>query len=131
MRRMRENQSISPDGVTFFRFVGCSPRPPHLSHEHDGCRLPLLGASRCGRQGVRSWYLEVPCRYSGICRTEEDLQPYNTGPQHRLRGCVWKAVLVRGIAMGTEGVDVLHTFDFGSIEEMDPSIGEDVACTKV
>lgn len=26
--------------------------------------------------------------------------------------------------MGTEGVDALQTFDFGSIEEMDPSIGE-------
>lgn len=29
--------------------------------------------------------------------------------------------------MGTEAVDVLHTFDFGSIEEMDPSIGEATA----
>lgn len=28
------------------------------------------------------------------------------------------------LTMGTEGLDVLHTFDFGSIEEMDPSIGE-------
>lgn len=31
------------------------------------------------------------------------------------------------IIMGTEAVDVLHTFDFGSIEEMDPSIGEVIA----